>query len=199
MSFLLTLFKCDLWCKGTGYTNVKIHYSFVLSWFIVCWGLQCCVLSTCENYRTFILRVSFKHLCVFLLWEFVILYKILSAVISVARRLLRAAVLCVRSTCGSCRTSLYVWHHSISSNTSAQTSSWTGTRVIHVANNICLCFIPRSILTLKVPNFWQFTYKWSGWISDSYCSLKPQWSGMGEVVPARTSPTLRPPSPPTVL
>ena len=32
----------------------------------------------------------------------------------------------------------------------------------------------------------------------SYCSLKPLWSGMGEVVPARTSPTLHPPSPPTV-
>ena len=44
-------------------------------------------------------------------------------------------------------------------------------------------------LTLKVLNFWKFT---------SYCSLKPLWSGMGEVVPARTSPTLHPPSPPTV-
>ena len=33
---------------------------------------------------------------------------------------------------------------------------------------------------------------WSGWISDSYCSLKPLCSGMGEVVPARTSPTLLP-------
>ena len=40
---------------------------------------------------------------------------------------------------------------------------------------------------------------WSEWITDSYCSLKPLWSGMGEVVPARTSPTLHPPSPPTVL
>ena len=30
----------------------------------------------------------------------------------------------------------------------------------------------------------------------SYCSLKPLWSGMGEVVPARTLPTLHPPSPP---
>ena len=29
-------------------------------------------------------------------------------------------------------------------------------------------------------------------------SLKPLWSGMGEVVPARTSPTLHSPSPPTV-
>ena len=36
-----------------------------------------------------------------------------------------------------------------------------------------------------------------GWISDSYCSLKPLCSGMGEVVPARTSPTLLPPSPRT--
>ena len=44
-------------------------------------------------------------------------------------------------------------------------------------------------LTLKVLYFWKFT---------SYCSLKPLWSGMGEVVPARTSPTLHPPSPPTV-
>ena len=34
---------------------------------------------------------------------------------------------------------------------------------------------------------------------DSYCSLKPLCSGMGEVVPARTSPTLLPPSPRTVL
>ena len=32
----------------------------------------------------------------------------------------------------------------------------------------------------------------------SYCSLKPLWSGMGEVVPARTSPTLHPTFPPTV-
>ena len=32
----------------------------------------------------------------------------------------------------------------------------------------------------------------------SYCSLKPLWSGMGDAVPARTSPTLHPPSPPTV-
>ena len=34
---------------------------------------------------------------------------------------------------------------------------------------------------------------------DSYCSIKPLCSGMGEVVLARTSPTLLPPSPPTVL
>ena len=33
---------------------------------------------------------------------------------------------------------------------------------------------------------------WSGWISDSYCSLKNLCSGMGEVVPARTSLTLLP-------
>ena len=45
------------------------------------------------------------------------------------------------------------------------------------------------LLTLKVLNFWIFT---------SYCSLKRLWSGMGEVVPARTSPTLDPQSPPTV-
>ena len=47
----------------------------------------------------------------------------------------------------------------------------------------------RNVLTLKVLNFWKFT---------SYCSLKPLWSGMGEVVPARTSLTLHSPSPPTV-
>ena len=34
---------------------------------------------------------------------------------------------------------------------------------------------------------------------DSSCSLKPVCSSMGEVVPARTSPTLLPPSPRTVL
>ena len=34
---------------------------------------------------------------------------------------------------------------------------------------------------------------------DSYCSLKPLCSGMGEVVPTLTSPTLLPPSPRTVL
>ena len=45
------------------------------------------------------------------------------------------------------------------------------------------------MLALQVLNFWKFT---------SYCSLKPLWSGMGEVVPARTSPTLHPPSLPTV-
>ena len=56
-----------------------------------------------------------------------------------------------------------------------------------------------SLLTLKVLHFWKLTYKWSGWISDSYCSLKPLCSGIGEVVPARTSPTLPPPSPRTVL
>ena len=44
-------------------------------------------------------------------------------------------------------------------------------------------------ITLEVLNFWKIS---------SYCSLKPIWSGMGEVVPARTSPTLHPPSPPTV-
>ena len=34
---------------------------------------------------------------------------------------------------------------------------------------------------------------------DSYYSLKPLCSGMREVVPTRTSPTLLPPSPRTVL
>ena len=52
-----------------------------------------------------------------------------------------------------------------------------------------VCWLFYSCLTLKVLNFWKFT---------SYCNLKPLWLGMGEVVPARTSPTLHPPSPPTV-
>ena len=39
-------------------------------------------------------------------------------------------------------------------------------------------------LTLKVLNFWTFIETWSGWIFDSYWSLKPLCSGMGEVVPA---------------
>ena len=64
--------------------------------------------------------------------------------------------------------------------------SWTNTqvqrRVWHVLS---------PILTLKVLNFWKFT-------TGNYCNLKPLWSGMREVVPARTSPTLHPPSPPTV-
>ena len=39
-----------------------------------------------------------------------------------------------------------------------------------------------------------------GWVDlDSNYSLKPLWSGMGEVVPARTSPILLLPPPPTVL
>ena len=54
-------------------------------------------------------------------------------------------------------------------------------------------------LTLKVLNFWTFIETWSGWIFDSNWSLKPLCSGMGQVVPARTSPTLPPPSPRTVL
>ena len=48
-------------------------------------------------------------------------------------------------------------------------------------------------LALEILNFLQFTQKWSGWISDSYCSSKPLWSGTGEVVMARTSPTPHPP------
>ena len=51
-----------------------------------------------------------------------------------------------------------------------------------------------TFLTLKVLNFWKFTKKWNGHISDSYLSLRPLWLGMEEVVPARTSPTLHPPS-----
>ena len=41
-------------------------------------------------------------------------------------------------------------------------------------------------------NFNPLTAGVTGWISDSYCSIMPLCSGMGEVVPARTSPTLLP-------
>ena len=53
----------------------------------------------------------------------------------------------------------------------------------------CLQIVTDWTLTLKVLNFWKFT---------SCCSLKPLQSGWGEVVPARPSLTLHPPSPPTV-
>ena len=59
----------------------------------------------------------------------------------------------------------------------------------HIGTASVYSVIKLFVLTLKVLNFWKFT---------SYYSLKPLWSGMGEVVPARTSPTLHPPSPPTV-
>ena len=61
--------------------------------------------------------------------------------------------------------------------------AWNSTYII--LSRIFVTFFILHSLTLKVLNFWKFT---------SYCSLKPLWSGMGEVVPARTSPTLHPPS-----
>ena len=64
----------------------------------------------------------------------------------------------------------------------AETKTQNGRNDIDIKVSQCM-------LTLKVLNFWKFT---------SYCSLKPLWSGMGEVVPARTSLTLHPPSPSTV-
>ena len=60
----------------------------------------------------------------------------------------------------------------------------------------CMKYMSGQYQLLKVLTFWKFTYKWSGWISGSYCSL---CSGMGQVVLARTSLTLYPPFPPTVL
>ena len=62
-------------------------------------------------------------------------------------------------------------------------------------NHILFRIITHTELTLTLPGP-------SAGVSgslDSYCSLKPLCSGMGEVVPARTSPTLLPPSPRTVL
>ena len=63
------------------------------------------------------------------------------------------------------------------------------TYTVHEQSQFDLEVYCSETLPLKVLNFWKFT---------SYCSLKPLWSGMGEVVPARTSPTLHPPSSPTV-
>ena len=43
-----------------------------------------------------------------------------------------------------------------------------------------LCLSSISIKTHKlVLHFWQFTLKWSGWMSDHYCSLKSLQSGNG--------------------
>ena len=57
---------------------------------------------------------------------------------------------------------------------------------LHVSQSRATMTFRVFILTLKVLNFWKLT---------SYCSLKPLWSGMGEVVPAHTSPTLPSPIP----
>ena len=58
-------------------------------------------------------------------------------------------------------------------------------------------------ITPRASHPFTYTSLWtagvSGWISDSYCSIKPLCSGMGEVVLARTSSTLLPPSPRIVL
>ena len=72
----------------------------------------------------------------------------------------------------------------------ATATSWSQT-----CGNCCL-FVIKGTLTLTLPGP-------SAGVSeslDSYCSLKPLCSGMGEVVPARTSPTLLPPrTSPTLL
>ena len=57
---------------------------------------------------------------------------------------------------------------------------------LSINNGMTTVFGRSCWLTLTVLNFWKFAI---------YCSLNPLWSGMGEVVPARTSPTLHPPSP----
>ena len=59
--------------------------------------------------------------------------------------------------------------------------------------------IGRSNNTAANSGLWTLGFKSGRCISDIYYSLNPLWSGMGEVVPARISPTLHPPSPPTVL
>ena len=67
--------------------------------------------------------------------------------------------------------------------------------ILSITNTSTISWLFLSSLTLTLPGP-------SAGVSgslDSYCSLKPLCSGMGEVVPARTSPTLLPPSPRTVL
>ena len=59
----------------------------------------------------------------------------------------------------------------------------------------CLAMKDEGVITLTLPGP---TAGVSGSL-DSYCSLKPLCSGMGEVVPVRTLLTLLPPSPRTVL
>ena len=68
----------------------------------------------------------------------------------------------------------------------------------------CAYWSSKSALNLESINpksakFPEIHLEMGWWISDSDCSTKPLWSGMGEVVPARTSPTLHPPFPPTLL
>ena len=75
----------------------------------------------------------------------------------------------------------HVFHIPTSWPAYCDTESWHKPLWSSWSNNVSL--------PLKVLNIWKFT---------SYCSLKHLWSGMGEVVPARTSPTLHPPSPPPV-
>ena len=57
---------------------------------------------------------------------------------------------------------------------------------------LCICLLKHgyltAALTLEVPG----PSAGMGGSLNSYCSLKPLCSGMGEVVPARTSPTLLP-------
>ena len=60
----------------------------------------------------------------------------------------------------------------------------------------CLC--TGNVLRKLALSFVLYPYSAEFLKFTSYCSLKPLWSGMGEVVPARTSLTLHPPSPPTV-
>ena len=70
-------------------------------------------------------------------------------------------------------------------------------RQAHMAYHNMQYLLMNSLLTLTLPGP-SAGVSLSGSL-DSYCSLKPLCSGMGEVVPARTSPTLLPPSPRTVL
>ena len=116
---------------------------------------------------------------------------------------------------------LQCWHCSLQ-NTCANSNKWYSVLSIFVPEpyhnqlpcNACTCndfsqrriIIPKyNLLLLKVDCNMVLTLTLPGPSAgvsgslDSYCSLKPLCSGMGEVVPARTSPTLLPPSPRTVL
>ena len=98
------------------------------------------------------------------------------------------------ATCDRCKDGYYALGSDTTNGCSSCGCDPAGRFWLHWSINLNLCNLLHELgcltnLTLRVLHFWKFT---------GYCSLKPLWSGMGEVVPARTSPTLHPPSPPTV-
>ena len=96
----------------------------------------------------------------------------------------------------TCMPTPYIWIW-VSSPVSTSIPYWTADSYCSFQDVFTMGFWPFSTfeLTLTLPG----PAAGVGGSLDSYCSIKPLCSGMGEVVPARTSPTLLPPSPRTVL